>query len=43
MRGALALGAPTPRRSAPIEVALLARVRAAAERISARLAGTSHE
>jgi len=43
MRGALALGAPTPRLDAPTEAALLARVRDAAEKISARLAGTSHE
>jgi IclR family transcriptional regulator, acetate operon repressor len=43
MRGALALGAPTPRLDAPTEAALLARVRDAAESISARLAGTSHE
>jgi DNA-binding IclR family transcriptional regulator len=42
MRGALALGAPTPRLPAPTEAALLERVRAAAERISARLAGESH-
>jgi DNA-binding IclR family transcriptional regulator len=41
MRGALALGAPTPRLPAPAEGALLERVRAAAERISARLSGTS--
>jgi DNA-binding IclR family transcriptional regulator len=43
MRGALALGAPTPRLPESAEDALLARVRAAAERISARLAGDSHE
>jgi DNA-binding IclR family transcriptional regulator len=43
MRGALALGAPTSRLPAHAEPALLERVRAAAERISARLAGTSHE
>jgi DNA-binding IclR family transcriptional regulator len=43
MRGALALGVPTPRLPTPTEVALLERVRAAAERISARLAGISHE
>ena len=43
MRGALALGAPTSRLPAPTEAALLARVRAAAERIAARLAGTNHE
>ncbi len=43
MRGALALGAPTPRLPASAEGALLAHVRVAAERISARLAGTGHE
>jgi IclR family acetate operon transcriptional repressor len=43
MRGALALGAPTSRLPARAEGALLERVGAAAERISARLAGTSHE
>jgi DNA-binding IclR family transcriptional regulator len=42
MRGALALGAPTPRLPESAEDALLARVRAAADRISARLAGDSH-
>lgn len=43
MRGALALGAPTPRLDAATEGALLARVRDAAQTISARLAGTSHD
>jgi DNA-binding IclR family transcriptional regulator len=43
MRGALALGAPTPRLPAHAEPALLERVREAAERISARLAGQSHD
>jgi IclR family acetate operon transcriptional repressor len=41
LRGALALGAPTPRLDPAREPALLARVRAAADRISARLAGTT--
>jgi DNA-binding IclR family transcriptional regulator len=43
MRGALALGAPTPRLDAPTETALLERVRDAAQHVSARLAGTRHE
>ena len=43
MRGALALGAPMPRLDPPTETALLARVRDAALKISARLAGTSHD
>jgi DNA-binding IclR family transcriptional regulator len=43
MRGALALGAPTPRLDAPTETALVARVRDAAKKISARLAGTCHD
>jgi DNA-binding IclR family transcriptional regulator len=43
MRGALALGAPTPRLTESAEVALLARVRAAAERIAARLEGTRYD
>jgi DNA-binding IclR family transcriptional regulator len=41
LRGALALGAPTPRLDRAREPALLARVRAAAERISARLSGAT--
>ena len=44
MRGALALGAPAPRLAAPTDVASLSsRVRAAAERIAARLEGTRHD
>jgi DNA-binding IclR family transcriptional regulator len=43
MRGALALGAPTPRLPAATETALLARVRSAADHIAARLAGTRHD
>jgi DNA-binding IclR family transcriptional regulator len=43
MRGALALGAPTPRFDAEREGALLARVRSAADHIAARLAGTRHD
>jgi DNA-binding IclR family transcriptional regulator len=42
LRGALALGAPTQRLPETTEAALLARVRAAAEQISARLAGVQH-
>lgn len=43
LRGALALGAPTPRLDPAREPALLARVRAAAEHIAERLAGTRHD
>jgi DNA-binding IclR family transcriptional regulator len=43
MRGALALGAPTPRLDAVREAELLARVRAAADHIAARMAGTRHD
>jgi IclR family transcriptional regulator, acetate operon repressor len=42
MRGALALGAPAQRLPEATEAALLVRVRAAAECISARLAGVGH-
>jgi len=43
LRGALALGAPAPRLDAQREPALRARVRAAADHIAARLAGTRHD
>jgi len=43
LRGALALGAPAPRLDAQREPALRARVRAAAEYVAGRLAGTRHD
>ena len=42
LRGALALGAPAQRLPEATEAALLARVREAAERVSARLSGEAH-
>jgi len=43
LRGALALGAPTPRLDAQREPLLLARVRAAADHVAARLAGARRD